>query len=380
VRTADRIPRRGRRAAGAFAGLYVLLVVFFAALSHRVVFGILIAVPVTACLALNYALLRSSWAQSLTRRSRTHLISACWAVQTTLIAFEVLNARRVPIWLAAPLALFLGALAATAYTRWPRHDTLSRESPRHDTRPPLPPTPQPLPPPRPAQPAEQAERAALALAASDARVLAESETAQLTRDDRSYAAAITNLQQLVTEHPTVPGGRFLLHAHRAQYLTFQAGLTSERLAHATPADRPRLEARMQRLYAETESELRSALAAPPGPNRTPSREQAALGLLLCLGAEQGGPNRTDEGIGLLREALLTTRDTRARIQLDLATALVIRHRLTDNPTDRHEAEALLKILTTPTSPVATEAHELKAELRAAKAPRPSSYSSQPRRE
>jgi hypothetical protein len=48
LRPPDRAVRRTsptRRAAGAFAGLYVLLVVLFAMLSGRVVFGVLVAVP-----------------------------------------------------------------------------------------------------------------------------------------------------------------------------------------------------------------------------------------------------------------------------------------------------------------------------------------------
>lgn len=341
MRMNSRIPRR-MRTAGAFAVLYVLLAIVFAVLSSRVVFGILVAVPVTISLALNYALVQSSWARQLGERGRLRLVAACWAFQTTLVTLEVMSGRRVPVWLSVPLALLCGGLAAIGYRLWRSPGRLTIE------------------------PSAKDDAAVRALAEADAQVLAASETAGRTRDDRPYADAIAGLHQVLTQHPGVPGGRFLLHGHRAQYLTFQAGVTSERIARAAPAERRMLEDRIRKLYDETEAELRAAVAAPPGAGRSPAREYAALGLHLCLGAEQGGPDRTTEGVRLLREALLSTPavgpDAQARIQLDLATALVIRARLNDTPANRQDAEALLTILTGPASPVAGEARELRAEL------------------
>lgn len=324
-----------RRRAYAFAGVYVLLAVFFAVLSHRVVLGLMIAVPLTGILALNYYLVRSAWARQLGDRTRRWIAVTFWAIQTTLLVGEVMVARRAPLWLGAPFTLVCAALAATGYVLWSSRAGL-------------------------------ADRAGGELAAADARVVAESETAGRTRIDRPYADAITHLAQVVARHRHLPGGEFLLHSHRAQYLTFQAGVTAERLGQAVPAERRKLTDRMRQLCAETEAELRAAIAAPPGPGRSAAREFAALGLLLCFGAEQGGPDRTQEGVVLLREALVRdpsmTPDVRTRIQLDLATALVIRDRLHGSAADRQDAEALLSLLTRPGSPVAGEARKLRAEL------------------
>jgi hypothetical protein len=326
---------RPRPRAYAFAGVYVLLAVLFAALSHRVLLGLMVAVPLTGVLALNYYLVRSAWARQLGDRARRRMAVTFWGIQTTLLVGEVMVARRVPLWLGAPFTVVCAALAATGYVLWS-----SREGP--------------------------AGKADAELAAADARVVAESETAERTRVDRPYAAAITHLEQVVARRRRLPGGKFLLHSHRAQYLTFQAGLTAERLGQAVPAERGKLTDRMRQLYGETESELRAAIAAPPGPGRSAAREYAALGLLLCVGAEQGGPDRTQEGVGLLREALVRdpsmTPDARTRIQLDLATALVIRDRLHGSAGDRQDAEALLSLLIRPGPPVAGEARKLRAEL------------------
>ena len=67
---------RPRPRAYAFAGVYVLLAVVFAALSHRVVLGLMVAVPLTGVLALNYYLVRSAWARQLGDRSPYGLLTA----------------------------------------------------------------------------------------------------------------------------------------------------------------------------------------------------------------------------------------------------------------------------------------------------------------
>jgi hypothetical protein len=196
---------------------------------------------------------------------------------------------------------------------------------------------------------------AAALAAADAHVLAESERAERTRDDRRYADAITALHDLVLRNPGLPEGRLLLHSHRAQYLTFQAGRTTD-------------QRKLHLLYAETERELRAAVAVAPPPGERWARECAALGLLLAAGAEQGEPDRTDEGVRLLREALDRGKGLPApvhqRIRLDLATALTIRSRRHHTGTDREEAQSILATLP-PDDPAAGA---LRAELGASVPP------------
>jgi hypothetical protein len=243
-----------------------------------------------------------------------------------------------------PFAPVCGGLAAISYPLW-------RSRARVTTH-------------RPAVPAvtRSADTGTDALAKADARVLAESETAERTRDDRPYADAIARLHEVVTRHPDVPGGTFLLHGHRAEYPTFQAGITSERLEHA-PAERRKPEDRMHKLYDNTEAELRAAIAAPPGTGRSAAREYVALGLLLCVGAEQPGTDRTAEGVRLLREASSAIRRWRRRSGPRSSSTWQppwsSGDRLNNTTADRHDAEALLTVLTRPDSPVA----ELAARVR-----------------
>ncbi len=170
---------------------------------------------------------------------------------------------------------------------------------------------------------------AAVLAAADARVLAESVRAERTRDDRRYADAITALHGVVLRNPALTEGTLLLHSHRAQYLTFQAGRTTD-------------PTKLHFLYVETERERRAAVAVAKPPGERWARESAALGTLLASGAE---PDRIDEGVRLLREALSLGRGLSPpvdrRIRLDLAAALITRSRLHHARTDREEAESIL---------------------------------------
>jgi hypothetical protein len=84
---------------------------------------------------------------------------------------------------------------------------------------------------------------AAVLQAADARVRA----AARRQDDHRYADAIAALHDVVLRNPALSEGTFLLHSHRAQYLIFQAGRT-------TDIQERRL------LYAESERELRAAVA------------------------------------------------------------------------------------------------------------------------
>jgi hypothetical protein len=220
----------------------------------------------------------------------------------------------------------------------------------------------------PAAIADPEPDAAAELAAADRRVHVESERAERSRDDRRYADAIATLNEVVTRHPEVPGGRVALHSHRSQYLTFQAGRTAERLHRAAPGDRAALRRELHRLYLDTERELRAAVAAATAPGPHWARESAALGLLLCAGAEHGEADRTGDGVRLLREVLrrgtgLSGEDGR-RIRLDLATALTISASRHGDETERAEAETILTALERPGDPPAGAVAALRAELAA----------------
>ena len=122
------------------------------------------------------------------------------------------------------------------------------------------------------------------------------------------------------------------------------------------------------LYRTTERELREARSAATAYGPVWARESAALGMLLCHDPTEGRPDRMDEGITLIRQALddrvsLPARH-RAETCLDLATALTLRLRRRDSAHDRDEARRLLTQATTVDPSSRPDADALLAELEA----------------
>lgn len=375
----DDVPaRRGfrwrRLTAPAMYGLPAVYIGWWAVLviaSGRPIYSAFGATVLTAALALNvYLFTGSTWVARLGRRERRRLALAGWAGQPALVAIVLLIAAGLILPMALAVGAVIGSLVALLYA-----------ARRPDTATP-PPAPAP-PPPRhlPAVPAAErlhavrsriaravqgrdpgrlrdcvpalrqaiadpAQDPAAVLAVADELVQAESELAELSGDDRRYADAIALLNDVVTEHRSIALGRVLLHAHRAQYFTFQAGRAAERLARAVrngdASARASAERTRHDLYAATEHELRAAVSLATQGGAIWVQQQAMLGLLLCGGVEQGEADRTDEGVELIRRTLTSTSaaaDPRTRLNLAAALMMRARQRAGTDPAAQDLAEA-----------------------------------------
>ncbi|GAA4588363.1 hypothetical protein BJY16_008539 [Actinoplanes octamycinicus] len=355
-------------------------------------YGPLLALPGAAVLTVLLAagvsrMAGSAWFRGLDRRPARRTLALCLTVLPAAVTTMLTALLGLSLIWAVPLGLVLltGATAIHLTTPRPRH-------PRSWPAPPPQPPPASLAPPpfvpapgRPGTPPPPPDRlaharevltasgpgAALpvlqmaisdpavdpvpALAVADELVEAESRRAEQTHDDRPYAAAIAVLTDLVQRHPDVPGGRSLVHSHRAQFLMFQAG----RLTETTAADDPALAGKLQELFGRTETELRAAIGAAPPGSADWARESAALGLLYCHAGD-----RIDEGISLIRRGLdeRLPREQRAQAGLDLAEALGVRIRREARPGDRDEVDHLLRQVARAGPPYDERAAALRAAL------------------
>ncbi|WP_245674055.1 hypothetical protein [Actinoplanes rectilineatus] len=357
----------------------ILLVVGVAlAWSYGPMPGLLAALLVTVVLLLTvHRLVCLAWFRGLGLRDRQRLLTICLTVHPAVLAGAALAMNGTGP-LATPLVMALIGAGATGV-----HLITGRPVPvvRGRAYPGRPPDRTPATPvgsldrarrllatagPGAALPAlrhaiaDPAVDAALALTVADQLVQAQSARAEQSGDDTGYHEAIGVLDDLVQRHQRLPGGRSRLHSHRAQYLMYQAARLVGRGGPATP----RTARRLHQLYTATEAELRAAVRAAPAGSRVWARECSALGMLLCQGAHQGEPDRSDEGITLIRRAVdvLPPGPSQQRTLLELATALALRVQLRDDPDDSREIRRIVARVAGPGSPLEAQAAALLADL------------------
>lgn len=401
----------------ALAGLPIVFIVhggLLLSLSGSVGYALAAAALQTGALTLNLlAVARSAWAANLTGERRLRLLVVLWALQPALATALVLGALG---W-SAPWAIaggtaagLLGSLAyargRSGITRMQVGQPLAMDSLREagtvDAATATPPDPTVPAGNRAVERLNRARALTLlavqedsvdrvqealpllrdaihdpgldpvfALAAADDLVNAESGMAERSRDDRRYAAAIALFTEIVRENPGVPAGRAKLHGHRAEFLTFQAGRVSADLAEAerTGNDDAARRARdtMRDLLDRTERERREAVRHAPAGTPIHAQERALLGLLLCHAVEAGAPDRSDEGVGLIRDSLRRLRglspETEQICLLHLAQALLMRAQQRGDDRDVTEAKGILDRLVSAGPPIDASAHELLLTVR-----------------
>ena len=185
-------------------------------------------------------------------------------------------------------------------------------------------------------------------------------------DPSRYGDSIELFARLVDENPGIPDARSLLHEQRAGYQQCVLSAAIQELADATSAgDQDRAEHACERIgeaWYAVERELRTALRLVAAGAEIIPEYLIMLGVHLCSGFELLDEDRSDEGVGLCRQALSPRSgrkgEQKPRSELYLAQCLVTRFEQRGDERDLDEAETLLRRLLRRGNPIEARAREL----------------------
>jgi hypothetical protein len=392
-----------------FVAFWILLV----SISHNGQFAFLASFAETAAAAVSTALtLQAAWSGRLLSRRRIGVTWASWAIPPTLVIVLVLAAFGMPVAWATGVGAAAGvavgcfqarsrhALTALQTLMPVRVQTVAEaEVLRRATEQPL--SDPHVPAERVAMRQVNHARAlsslalsdldadrpveslallraavqnhavdpAVAFLAADELIGAESALAERSHNRDRYAAAIELFAGMVNDNPQIDGGKARLHGHRADYQTFLMRGASEDLEVAAKAgDEPGAALALDRVDAaclETERQLRAAIALTADGAIIRPTYLAQLGAHLAQ-SSLWEKDRTDDGVGLVRQALelpAARKDGQHDLlDLLLALSLLARYQLRREPADADEISRLLRRLTRKRGPAATRAQRLRLEF------------------
>ena len=181
-----------------------------------------------------------------------------------------------------------------------------------------------------------------------------------------YGDSIELFARLAEETPGIPDARSLLHEQRAGYQQCVLSAAIEELADAASAgDQDRAERARERVreaWYAVEGQLRIALRLAAAGAEIIPEYLIMLGVHLCSGLELVDEDRTEEGVGLCRQALSLRSgrkgEQRPRSELYLAQCLITRFEQRGDERDLDEAETLLRRLLRRGNPIEARAREL----------------------